>query len=239
VTLLWGIFGDALTGGRFFASDAMSPYVVQGVMITFAAVILLSQTQDLFQGAIRRFGARYLSLRLGTAYPIAHRFRTGLTLGMYSLVIFTLVFVAILTGVFSSEIEENTRKISGGFDVLATSSTASPPGADALSDAEGVERVVTAVSGFGLFDKSGSPIQWWVTGIDSGFVAERVPTLKARWLRMATGSSCRPSSCTPVGTWSGFPIPETPSPPWIRNLAPRPSTSCSGCSTPIRRFSAR
>ena len=178
--LLWGLFGNALTGGKFFESDSMVPFVVQGGLITFAAVLLLSQVQDRFQGTIRRFAARYLSLRLGTAYPIAHRFRTGLTLGMYSLVIFTLVFVAVLTGVFSSQIDETTRKISGGFDVLATSSTANPPDADRLAEMTGVGRVVSTVSGFALFERSGDTTQWWATGIDSDFIAERVPKLKGR-----------------------------------------------------------
>jgi putative ABC transport system permease protein len=178
--LAWGLFGNAITGGKFFESDSMVPFVVQGVLITFSAVVLLSQAQDLFQGAIRRFAARYLSLRLGTAYPIAHRFRTGLTLGMYSLVIFTLVFVAVLTGVFSTQIDESARKISGGFDVLASSSTANPPDAERLAEVPGVERVVSTVSGLALFDRSGDTTQWSTTGIDSDFISQRVPKLEER-----------------------------------------------------------
>lgn len=180
-TLAWGIFGNTITDGRFFASDSMAAYVFQGVVITFSAVALLSLVQELIQRATRRFASGRLAVRLATAYPIASRLRTSLTLGMYALVMFTLVFVASLAGTLGDALDDMTAKVSAGFDVVANASGANPPAESDVADVAGRERVVTALGGYALFDRSGKdPQQWAVTGIDAGFVGTDVPRLKSR-----------------------------------------------------------
>jgi putative ABC transport system permease protein len=195
----WGIFGNAITDGRFFAAESTAAYVFQGVIITFAAVALLSLAQELVQRGIRSAASSWLALRLGTAYPIANRFRTSLTLGMYALVMFTLVFVAALSGTFNSQIEAETAKVSSGFDVIADASAANPPPVAEVKTTQDVERVVTALGGDAVFERDGKdPQQWPVTGIDEGFVASGAPRLREResdfasdrdaWDALASGS---------------------------------------------------
>lgn len=178
-TLLWGVFGNRITGGRFFDAGELGAFVIQGVMLTFAAVVLLSQVQENLADPIRRVAARNLSLRLGVAYPMARRFRTALTLGMYSLVVFTMTFVSVLSNVFGGQVERSTAQEAGGYDVLATASASNPPAPDALAAVGGVESVAALTHGQALFRPRTlpAPEPWPATGIGRDFVAGGPPAL--------------------------------------------------------------
>ena len=180
--LAWGIFGNSITGGQFFDSGEIVAFVFQGVLLTFSAVILLSQSQESFEGGIRLVAARSLPLRLGLAYPLARRFRTGLTLGMYALVIFTMTFIAVLTNVFTGQIDRATRDEAGGFELLVTASEANPPAARALENADGVERVSAQVHGTALWrpPSLSEPAPWPVTGVEKSFVKIGPPAIEER-----------------------------------------------------------
>jgi putative ABC transport system permease protein len=178
--LVWGIFGNTLLDGQFFDSGELVAFVLQGVMLTFSAVMLLSQTQENLEGVIRRVAAGYLSLRLSIAYPLARRFRTGLTLGMYSLVIFTMTFIAVLSAVFGGQVETATRDAAGGFDISATASRSNPPSVEQIEEVEGVERVAAMRRlENALFQPEGfpEPEPWFATGIDATFAELGGPIL--------------------------------------------------------------
>ena len=66
----------------------------------------------------RGFGNLRPVVKMAIAYPMAARFRTGLTLAMFSLVIFTLMIFAILSNL-GNIIEEEPDRVSGGFDIRA------------------------------------------------------------------------------------------------------------------------
>ncbi len=185
--LAWGIFGNSITGGQFFDSGEIVAFVFQGVLLTFSAVILLSQSQESFEGGIRLVAARSLPLRLGLAYPLARRFRTGLTLGMYALVIFTMTFIAVLTNVFTGQIDRATKDEAGGFELLVTASEANPPAARALERADGVERVSAQVHGTALWrpPSLSEPMPWPVTGVEKSFVRIGPPAIEERAPRFA------------------------------------------------------
>lgn len=176
-SLLWGIFGNALTDGRFFATGEIYAFVFQGVLLTLSAVVLLSQAQETFKGGIRRIAARNLPLRLGLAYPMAHRFRTGLTLGMYSLVIFTMVFIAVLSQVFGGQVETAIMKEGGGYDLSVQASDADPPTERAIAEVEGVDEVTTLVQANALFQPEGQdePRAWMLAGIEGSFLDIAAP----------------------------------------------------------------
>ncbi len=57
-------------------------YVAQGMVMTTGGVALVTLQQDHLIGTLRRFGRRALAFRLGLAYPLARRGRTGLTVAM-------------------------------------------------------------------------------------------------------------------------------------------------------------
>jgi len=171
--LFWGVMGDTLLGGGFFDAGDLFAFVVQGVTLTFSAVVLLSQLQENLEGAIRRIAAARLSLRLGVAYPLARRFRTALSLGMFALVMFTMVFIAQMSAVFSGQVETTTRQLAGGFDMIVNASSANPPRVDALLRTEGVAEVAPLLQGPILYatEDTPDPKPWFAVGVDERFVA--------------------------------------------------------------------
>jgi putative ABC transport system permease protein len=106
-----------------------STWIAAGLMIVIGAVWVLVFNADVILnagivvlGRIRRLAP---VLRVAIAYPLANRFRTGVTLAMFTLVVFTLV-----TGVASNssfvKAFSDTDTFGGGFDVRASSSAATP-----------------------------------------------------------------------------------------------------------------
>lgn len=191
-TLVWGVFGNALTGGQFFDRGEIFAFVIQGTMLTLAAVLLLSQSQENLESVIRRISARSLPLRLSVAYPLARRARTGLTLGMFALVIFTMTFIAVLTTVFGGQVDTATAK-EGDFHVLATASSTNPPDEAALESFEGVEEVAALTFGPAFFQTKAQsePAPWTISGVDAEFVAGGPPALSERAAGMSADDTWR------------------------------------------------
>jgi len=139
--IAWEVLAFQLLPDTF--DDAPIPtFVVQGVCLTAAAVSMVSQNQDVIGSTLRRLGrGSSMSLRLGLAYPLARRFRTGMTLAMYALVMFTLTFITVFSHLFSAQIDTFTKQISGGFDLISESNPASPASPEQVAAVEGVEKV--------------------------------------------------------------------------------------------------
>ena len=92
---------------------------VSGVAMVGAAVWTVMYNSDLLVRGLSaltsRFGRIRPALVTAVAYPMSSKFRTGLTLAMFALVIFTLVIMSVLTKVFTTQFEE-PRKVYMGFD---------------------------------------------------------------------------------------------------------------------------
>jgi putative ABC transport system permease protein len=127
--LAWALAANTVRP-HLFDDGSTATYVVLGVVLTFAAVVLLSQNQQLVTAPLRpliaRPSASGLAAGLAFAYPLARRFRTGSILVMYSLVVFTLVLVAVLTSVVSSTREHEVASASGGFAIRADLNPSAP-----------------------------------------------------------------------------------------------------------------
>jgi putative ABC transport system permease protein len=62
---------------------------------------------------------------MAVSYPMQNRFRTGITVTMFSLVVFTLVVMAFITNGMSIMFED-TETLSGGYDIRANTSYTNP-----------------------------------------------------------------------------------------------------------------
>jgi putative ABC transport system permease protein len=98
-------------------------FIVIGTVLTFSAVFLVSQNQDLIARLFRPLSNRPtlggLASRLAVAYPVARRFRTGAILIMYGLVVFTLVLITVLGSLISSTVDTEVANAAGGFGMRA------------------------------------------------------------------------------------------------------------------------
>ncbi len=116
--LAWSTFAFTLAK-KAFNNPNPAVYVVQGVQLTAFAVALVSANQERIGGLLRRLGGgRWsMSLRLGLAYPLARRGRTGLLLAMFSLVMFVLTFIITIGHVLTTSVERQVIAQSRGADI--------------------------------------------------------------------------------------------------------------------------
>ncbi len=188
--LLFAVFPQAGSGA------SMMVWVAQGVTLTGAAVVLVAVQQERVAGAIRRLvPGRGLALRLGLAYPLARRSRTGLTVAMYALVVFILTFITTLSAMIASRVDASTKRVAGGYGVVVSSSTANPIPLAELAKRRGVRAVAPLSSVTASFTRPGeSSTPWRLTAFDRSFfrfgrqLADRgsYPSDRAAWEAVLT-----------------------------------------------------
>ncbi len=168
------VFGDL--------SVDFSLWVVGGLLIVLGASWTIVYNADvILAGAQLVFGrSRTLApvLKTSIAYPLRNRFRTGVTLAMFVLVVFNLVVGAVTTNAFTGAFDDN-EAFGGGFDVIASVSPAAPTGgvdqalADGAVDAGSYE-VVARQSFVGLDMRQAGAgqdfDQYVVRGLDDAFL---------------------------------------------------------------------
>ena len=105
---------------------------VSGIFMVAAAVWTVMYNADLLVRALSFATARIGKLRpvmvTAVAYPMSAKFRTGLTLAMFSLVVFTLVVMSVLTEGFSHSITDDLDTVLGEWDIEASVNPNAPIG---------------------------------------------------------------------------------------------------------------
>jgi putative ABC transport system permease protein len=192
--LVWAIMVFTLFPEAVENSD-ISLFVVQGVILVAAAVTILAQLDGLWTllSSLLMRTAGGLPARLGLAYPLARKFRTGMLLGMYALVMFTLTFLAVFSGIFAAQEDDFVASSRAGADLVVDTNSANPVSAATLEEQEGVASAVPMVWAFTKF--VGQPAKgveaqesqpWPITGIDEQFVEQGQPELSERQKRFAS-----------------------------------------------------
>ena len=174
---LFAVAGDATEGAP------ITLFVAQGVILTGAAVTLVSFQQERVSRALRWLTrGKSLSLRLGFAYPLARRSRTALTIAMYALVVFILTFITALSHMIDSQVTSVTKDVQGGYEVVVTSSGANPVRASQLASLDGVTKVAPLARASGEYSVAGmdGSKMWPLTAFDRRFVDGGAPRLTDR-----------------------------------------------------------
>ena len=151
-------------------------FLMQGVLMVAGAVAISSSLGPWLAGIVGLVPAGSgPSTRLGLAYPTARRFRTGVSLAMFSLIVFSLTFIAVLSTAFGQQTEVFTEDASSGYDVLVDSNPVNPVRAEQLLAADEVTAVATVLRGGAEFsaafdsDSVDEPRGWSLSGIAPGF----------------------------------------------------------------------
>ena len=104
-----------------------SIWIVGGLMVVIAATWLVTYNADILLGLASRLAAPFASLRpvakMAVAYPLKSRFRTGVTLSMFMLVVFTLVTGSTIPAAFTNSFDD-VERFGGGFDVRVSTAPA-------------------------------------------------------------------------------------------------------------------
>lgn len=97
------------------------------VMVTAATFIVVYNADiilPLFAGLGARFGRIVPALKTAVAYPLTSRFRTGMTMAMIGLIMFSLVMMATINRNFAAVFLNDDTK--GGWDVVAAVNANNP-----------------------------------------------------------------------------------------------------------------
>ena len=111
---------------------------ISGILLVSGAVLVIMYNTDLLlrlilliMGRSPRFAP---VLRMAIAYPLSNRFRTGMTIAIFAVVIFSVIFMATLFKV-NEIVLSDTEQFTGGFDLRVDYSRNNP--VDDLSRAIG------------------------------------------------------------------------------------------------------
>ncbi len=117
-------------------------FFVAGISLVLGAILILVQQLEVLSILARRAGSGLrggaIVLRLALAFPVQHRFRTGLTVAMFGLVIFSMVVAAVLlTGTHRAY--SDPEAMAGGYDIRVDETAGgAPPLASILGQGTGV-----------------------------------------------------------------------------------------------------
>jgi putative ABC transport system permease protein len=100
-------------------------FIVGGVVMVTGGVLMAMFNSDLMlNGLVRVFGRSRSLLpvfRAAVSYPMNKKFRTGLTIFIFALIMFTVVVIAMNASFQRESVDNLTDKFSGGFEVVGYS----------------------------------------------------------------------------------------------------------------------
>ncbi len=122
ILVIWAMptrFASKVTGEL---DGDIEMFVLAGIWMVASAVWVVMYNSDLIvrglQSTLGRINALRPILKPAVAYAVANRFRTGLTVAMFALVIFVLMAFSVLNNSFSA-LTSSPELITGGFDIRA------------------------------------------------------------------------------------------------------------------------
>jgi putative ABC transport system permease protein len=127
--LIWILFPHNLLETLDMESG-MEMFVLSGMFLVLAAILLLMiNSNGLLRVLTKILSGRKKTLpvlRVALSYPMKKKFRTGLTLGMFSLIIFTVTVIAMISSFQANSVESTYRQEAGGYDLLGFSNPSTP-----------------------------------------------------------------------------------------------------------------
>ncbi len=103
-------------------------FFVSGIFLVISATLVIMQNDRMLLGLVSRLGSVFRSrgaaLKLGVAYPGAARSRTGMTIAMFSLIVFSLVMIATINLNFERAFLSDAA--GAGWDIEAAAADSQP-----------------------------------------------------------------------------------------------------------------
>jgi len=105
-------------------------FFLSGIFMVAAATFVIVHNADILLHLLERsggwFGRILPALRIAVAYPLANKFRTGMTLAMIALVVFAVVMMSIMNTNFNALFLRDDSR--GGWDIVVTENPNNPVG---------------------------------------------------------------------------------------------------------------
>ncbi len=180
-SVAWALVASTVWSAAF-ADAEMTVFVVQGVVLTAGAVMVIVAADRAWKWATDAVTARTggIAGRLGTAYPLARRSRTGLLLGMFAIVVFTMTFIAAIDSTFAGQAEQFSADTGGDWDALVTAPASAVDAEAALADHEDVAAVARVDRTWADIVVGDDTVGWGVSTFDDRLLSVAPPPLAAR-----------------------------------------------------------
>src|SRR5438876_2515235 len=97
-------------------------FVMTGIILVGSAILIaVFNVSEALRSLLRRAnrGAGRPVLTTAVSYPTEKRFRTGMTVAMFALILFMVTLISMVQGLQASSLDTFVRQQSGGYDVIA------------------------------------------------------------------------------------------------------------------------
>ncbi len=111
-------FGDAADDSNM---DML--FVFSGVLIVLSIVLMIMYNSGpvimAITGTVGKVKAWRPTIMTAVSYPLTKKFRTGMSVAMFALVVYMIVMLSVFSNMFVIDVEEETLKQGGGFEIIA------------------------------------------------------------------------------------------------------------------------
>jgi putative ABC transport system permease protein len=105
-------------------------FVLSGVFLVLAGIFIVMFNSDILLKALQRTIGRGKStravLKTAISYPMDNRFKTGMTLGMFALIIFMVTVIAMFASMLATQSDAMLNEQSGGYDIMGNTNPTTP-----------------------------------------------------------------------------------------------------------------
>lgn len=186
----WGALFFSIMPESFTTDVAVPFFLVFGLIVVAGGVAITSVAGPSLQHALKLSDRPMLAPRLGMAFPVARILRTAASLGMYSLIIFSLTFLGVLSAILADQGDVIAEEIAAGHDILVQSNRSFPVSAADLESVDGIVRASPVMAGEADWYRTdlqgAASSRWRASGIDPSFVEVGSPVLSERAERFAS-----------------------------------------------------
>jgi putative ABC transport system permease protein len=116
-------------------SGDLEMFILSGIFMVSSSVLLLIWNTDVILWIVEKvvmfLRASPASIKTAISYPVKKRFRTGVTIFMFALIIFTITGMSMIVHIMSINIEGWEKTLGGGYNVIGVSNV----GIDNLEEA--------------------------------------------------------------------------------------------------------
>ncbi len=99
------------------------PFILSGVLIVLSLVLLIMYNSKpvimLIVNSIGRAKKFRPTVMTAVSYPLSKKFRTGMSVAMFALVVYMIVMLSVFSNIFVMDLDEETLKEGGGYQIIA------------------------------------------------------------------------------------------------------------------------
>ncbi|UCE74291.1 MAG: ABC transporter permease [Methanomassiliicoccales archaeon] len=125
--ILWPFENPIVEGADFSGFEI---FLLSGVFLVLAGVIVVLFNSDLIlltlQKTVGKGKRTKAVLKTAISYPMDSKFKTGMSLGMFALIIFTVTVVAMITAMQTSLTDTLLKNETGGYDIIGVTNPRTP-----------------------------------------------------------------------------------------------------------------